>query len=198
MRWEEVEPKVKNIPNLLLNEQGRWLFETAQAVPTNGLILEIGPFEGYSTACLAFGITQPDVRVVTIDTFIGNKTDFVRGREFNCDMLAQFRANMRERDLLDRVTPLVGKSSMFWDNWDEPIDLLFIDGSHQLEDVRGDFIQFYPHVNPCGIIAMHDVDHNYPWTGPIEVWNNYALWMLENHGSCATTLHYGLKPCLRL
>jgi predicted O-methyltransferase YrrM len=197
MRWEEARERLETIPNLLLEGQGRWLFETAQAVEPGGLILEIGPFEGYSTTCLGLGSVESQAHIVAIDTFEGNKTDFVRGRDFNCDILSRFRSNIRSCGLEDRVTVLVGESSVFWDDWNLPISFLFIDGSHQLEDVRGDFIRFYPHVIPCGIVAMHDVDYNYPWPGPIQVWNDYALWMLESRGSCITTLHYGLKPCLR-
>jgi len=40
-----------------------------------------------------------------------------------------------------------------------PVDFLLIDGSHQYEDVRSDFLTFAPLVAVGGIVAFHDADH---------------------------------------
>lgn len=37
------------------------------------------------------------------------------------------------------------------------LDVLFIDGSHAYEDVRGDFLRYRAFVRPGGIIAFHDI-----------------------------------------
>jgi predicted O-methyltransferase YrrM len=42
---------------------------------------------------------------------------------------------------------------------DAPIDFLFIDGSHQYEDVKSDFLTFAPLVAVGGIVAFHDAAH---------------------------------------
>jgi len=43
--------------------------------------------------------------------------------------------------------------------WDKPIDVLFIDGSHEYEFVKSDFEKYSPFVKPGGLIYMHDVTH---------------------------------------
>lgn len=40
---------------------------------------------------------------------------------------------------------------------DEPLDFLFIDGSHYYPDVKKDFEMYYPLVRDGGAIAFHDV-----------------------------------------
>jgi hypothetical protein len=42
------------------------------------------------------------------------------------------------------------------DDFDEPIELLFVDGSHEEEDVRHDFETWVPKVVDGGIVAFHD------------------------------------------
>lgn len=195
IRWRDIESEVRSIPGWLLPGQDRWLFETAQCLTDGAQILEIGPFKGWSTAALAFGCVGTQKHVHSIDTFEGNATDFVRGRDFNGDMLVEFEANIARLELSQYVTTLVGKSSKFWNAWTVPLHLLFIDGSHQFADVKGDFLEFYKHVVPCGIVALHDMNDEYPFPGPRQVWRDWGLWMLEDHGRSHSTMGYGFKRC---
>ncbi len=42
--------------------------------------------------------------------------------------------------------------------WNIPIDLLFIDGGHNYEDVKADTLEFWPHVKKGGTVLLHDYD----------------------------------------
>jgi len=42
--------------------------------------------------------------------------------------------------------------------WKQPIDLLMIDGDHSYHQVKKDFVNFYPHVTPAGLIIFHDIN----------------------------------------
>ena len=68
--------------------------------------------------------------------------------------------------------------------------MLFIDGSHQYEDVIADFNNFYPFVVPNGIIGIHDVIPN--WVGVTKAWNEYIKDRLLDTGAISS-LAYGRK-----
>jgi hypothetical protein len=103
----------------------------------------------------------------------------------------EWRANIERNGLLEYVTPLVGRSQEIAQIWAAPIHMLFIDGSHQFKDVMSDFANFYPHVVPNGIVALHDVVPN--WDGPYRAWHEYIKHQLRGVGAVSTLAH-GRKP----
>jgi hypothetical protein len=72
------------------------------------------------------------------------------------DVLDGFDANMTRLGLWGRVTALRGDSRAVAEMWRNPVGLLFIDASHEYEDVRADYLAWGPHVVPGGMIAFHD------------------------------------------
>lgn len=195
VQWSAIEKKVDSIEGWMMDLQRRWLFETAQSLGSGASILEVGSFKGLSTACLGFGCVGSERHVWTIDTFCGNQTDMVPGTDYVGNMKEEFDANIERLDLEQYVSSLVGKSCKFWHLWESPIDFLFIDGSHQYEDVLGDFVHFGSWVVPGGLIAMHDVRPEAPWPGPWRVWKEKASGMLGRVGTVQTTLRFGFKSC---
>ncbi len=183
-------PNINSIEGLLVSPaQEHWLFKTARSLPDGSNIVEIGSFKGRSTCCLAYGCKGTKKRVFTIDTFEGNNVDFFHKAFFD-----EFWDNVKRCGLTNYVTPIKGLSSEVARFWDKPIHLLFIDGSHEYEDVVSDFLSFFPHVVAGGIVAVHDVVNT--WPGPLKAWNEVIKHHLENTGSC-TTLAYGTKPKAR-
>jgi predicted O-methyltransferase YrrM len=78
-------------------------------------------------------------------------------------------------DRSDRVTNPIYKE--FWTfihgdstkiEWDKPIDVLLIDGSHSYEGVKADFEKYVPFVKDDGLIIMHDVNPGF--TGASKYW----------------------------
>lgn len=187
--WKKFRPQVDAIEGLLVLGQEFWLFKMARSLPDESIIVEIGSYKGKSTCALAFGCVGTRKHVFAIDTFTGNDTDFVgQGRR---DFFDIWRENIEKNDLLQYVTPLVGFSSDISKNWAQPIHLLFIDGSHQYEDVLADFADFFSYVIPGGIVALHDVDPGHQ--GPYRVWDEHAKGKLTDIGRCST-LAFGRKP----
>lgn len=59
------------------------------------------------------------------------------------------------------------------------IDLLHIDGSHEFEDVKGDFFQYYAKMKPGGVILLHDTDSGH--FGPVKFRQEILDGSLYNH-----------------
>jgi len=168
MNFEDVKERIYAIPGLLIPGQEEWLFETAKALPDNAIIVEIGGYLGRSTCSLAFGCVGSRKYVCTIDPF----ADFVWLGGRNPNFFETWQNNIRKNNLLRYVIPLVGFSQDVAKIWAKPIDFLFIDGSHQYEDVLADFNNFYSYVVPGGIVALHDVEKGHP--GVVKVWNQHV------------------------
>lgn len=193
LRWADIVDQVRSIEGWLLEGQDRWLFETTQAMPNHASILEIGGYLGWSTSALGYGCIGTGKRVYCIDTFCGNDVDFIPGRDFEGgDFLRRWQENMDRCGLTGYTVPLVGKSSDYYHAWNKPIHFLFVDGSHQYEDVFHDIGMFYEQVVPGGVVAVHDVHPE--WPGPWRAWHELSGTILENTWTVQDTLAYGLKP----
>lgn len=56
------------------------------------------------------------------------------------------------------------------------LDFLFIDGSHDYDDVKADYILYSPLVRKGGIIAFHDINNtDYPNYGVKPLWDQIKL-----------------------
>lgn len=184
--WRRAWSLGTSVDGWLYPEQERWLFDQAYALPDGAIILEIGSFKGRSTCFLASGCRGTRKKVFAVDTFNGNDRDF--GYR---DFLGEFVGNIKRGGLSRHVQPLVGVSWEVGEAWNKPIHLLFIDGSHEYEDVLRDFEAFFPHVVPGGIVAFHDVHES--WPGPLRAWQDDVRHRLVDVGYCASLAH-GRKP----
>lgn len=70
-----------------------------------------------------------------------------------------------------------------------PFDFIFIDGSHQYDDVKRDVQLFYPSIKPGGVLALHNVIPT--WPGPLKVWTEISD-LLTNKHNCGS-LFWGTK-----
>ena len=193
-------PRIDAIEGFLVSPaQERWLFGAARSLRSGAVIVEIGSFKGRSTSCLAYGCRGSRKHVFAIDTFEGNTKDFTPGTLFERPFYQEFVRNIEANGLSQYVTPLSGQSVDIAKAWTRPIDLLFIDGGHEYEDVLSDFESFFPHVVDGGMVAFHDC-HNFAtdphaqvgFPGVLRVWNENATPVLSDRGMCAT-LAYGRK-----
>lgn len=185
--FTKIWPVVNSVEGFLVSPiQERWFFETALSLPDGANIVEIGSFKGRSTCCLAFGCKGTSKKCFAVDTFRGNSSDFKHEPYFD-----KFWSNIQKIGLSSYVTPVQGLSSEVAKTWSKPIHLLYIDGSHQYDDVLADFEGFFPHVVEGGIVAFHDVIET--WPGPLRVWREVAAPLLKEKGICST-LAFGRKP----
>jgi len=183
--FRRIWPQIDAVEGFLVPGQESWLFRTARALPEGSNIVEIGSFKGRSTCCLAFGCRGTRKHVFAIDTFKNFDLGFP-GQDF----FSVWSRNIERCGLSPYVSSLRGPSSEIAKAWDKPIQFLFIDGSHDYEDVLADFEGFFPHVAAGGIVALHDLVET--WPGPLRAWNESIKHQLTGIGYCST-LGYGRK-----
>jgi hypothetical protein len=194
IEFSDIWPKIDAVEGLLVKGQEKWLFGTARSLPDGARILEIGGYKGRSTVCLAYGCVGSLRHVFTIDRFKGIYKD-VEGKEdleevFVKGFFDEWKANIEANGLENYVTAFACNSLEFARYWRSDIHMLFIDGSHEYEDILNDFLNFFPFVVREGIIAIHDVTAN--WQGPYRAWHENIKKLLINTGS-VSTLAYGRK-----
>ena len=146
MNWTEIS----SIRGWLTRREGKFLYRLAGNVPDNGVIVEIGSYEGRSTVCLAKGIKH-NAKVYSIDPH----TRWCR-RYNEIGTGERFLSNMRNSGVGDRVVPIFDYSYNAARKWYRHINLLFIDGSHDEDSVTRDFKLFFPFVAYGGWIVLHD------------------------------------------
>jgi predicted O-methyltransferase YrrM len=148
---QRVKPLIADVPGWLTDEEGEALYELARRCTGRGVIVEIGSWKGKSTICLGLGSRAGDgVHIFAVDPH----ADYRFG---------DFKANVDRAGIADLVTPVPSLSQDAAGGFAEPIELLFVDGSHVEADVRRDFDQWVPKVVDGGWVAFHDTT----WTaGP--------------------------------
>jgi predicted O-methyltransferase YrrM len=149
-----VKPLIADVPGWLTDEEGAALYELAQRCTGRGVIVEIGSWKGKSTICLGLGSRAGNaVRIYAVDPH----TDYRFG---------DFEHNVERAGIADLVVPIASLSQAAADDFHEPIELLFVDGSHEEALVDEDFDKWVPKVVEGGWVAFHDTT----WTrGPRRV-----------------------------
>ncbi|MDE3178669.1 MAG: class I SAM-dependent methyltransferase [Acidobacteriota bacterium] len=133
----------------------------------NGLLVEIGSFKGKSTIALAMVARSMNLgKVVSIDPHTApSQTDpDLRGQLSSFD---EFMANLRSAGIEDQVEVYRQTSQEAGKGWERPVRFLWVDGDHTYEGASSDISLFLPHLAPGGIVAIHDVLHEFE--GPIRV-----------------------------
>jgi predicted O-methyltransferase YrrM len=153
-----VHALAEGVAGWLSGAEGDLLFTLAQRC-REGCIVEIGSFAGRSTTFLAAG-SEAGARVVVyaIDPHIEPETGQSR--------FPAFQRQIEAAGLSRIVRPIVGTSVQAAGSFNEPVELLFIDGAHDEESVRQDWELWEPRVLPGGYVAMHDTLR---WPAPSHV-----------------------------
>lgn len=128
----------------------------------NGRGVEVGTWLGKSACYMAELIKGNgyNLKFYGVDTFLGeinavDQQDIVKKE--GGSIYKKFLENMRDAKVLDFVTPLQMTSefaSALFE--DESLDFVFIDSSHEYNDVLFDLTIWYPKIKKSGIIAGHD------------------------------------------
>jgi MMP 1-O-methyltransferase len=149
-----VKPLLKDIPGWLTDEEGEALYELARSCRGDGVIVEIGSWKGKSTVCLGLGsLAGASVPIYAIDPHTDHR-------------FGDFKTNVERAGIAELVRPIASLSQPAADSFDDPIELLFVDGSHEYDLVLEDFEKWIPKVVDGGWVAFHDTT----WTaGPRKV-----------------------------
>ncbi len=156
---------IKNVNGYLRDDEAHLLYSLASKCKSKGVIVEIGSWEGKSTICLGLGSKQnKQGKIYAIDPHEGStehKESFGKVNTFK-----NFDNNIRNAGVANLVQPLVMSSHQAVKKVKEPIELLFIDGAHDYESVKQDYLDWAPKVIDGGVIAFHDT---VSWPGPKKV-----------------------------
>jgi predicted O-methyltransferase YrrM len=153
-----IQPLRLNIEGWLDPHETGLLHDLAAQTPAGGTIVEIGSYRGKSTVALALGAKKAGATVWAIDSHdFYEEGDTHYGAADN----AAFMSTIVKAGLGETVRTINLRAEAVARIWETPIDLLFIDGSHEYEDVSRDFYTWAAKV-PTGLIAMHDTSGNWP------------------------------------
>ena len=158
--------EVYTLPGMLTYDEVDCLYRLGQMNHCNGVIVEIGSWQGKSTIALALGAAKAHrEKIYAIDPHV------VQPEEgYLEDTRSAFVANIKRASVDGQVIPMIMTSKEAARDWRLPIRLLWIDGDHRYESVKQDFLLWEPFVVDGGIIAMHDTIRK---KGPKKVlWEN--------------------------
>lgn len=174
-------------------------FETIETIKPE-TIVEVGSWKGLSASVMAKKIQEMnlDCELVCVDTWLGatefweNHNDKNRYESLNLQngypsVYYQFLTNMKELGLSEIVTPFPQTSTnaaRFFKRKNLSAQLIWIDASHEFEDVLQDISSWWEVLDVGGI--MFGDDYCEYWSGVIDAVNMFA----ENHDLEIETASY--------
>ena len=171
-------PHVNEIDGWLLLEEAVELFSLVEKIagpaPT---VCEIGSWKGKSAYVLASALRKRNGGTLfCVDPFTGEgdlasaPTYQKEVSKLDVSLLENFRNTMNHYELFDYIKIIPSKSEDARKKFNSSrIDLLFIDGNHEDDDVFNDFDLWAPLVVSGGYVVVHDVGAVHV-TGPRNVY----------------------------
>jgi predicted O-methyltransferase YrrM len=147
--FEEAWSIADAVPGWLTKEQGRLLFDEAAAAGPGATLLEIGSHQGRSTVLLGRVALTAAGEVIAIDPF-------VEGRLFGGPPTREkFRNNIERAGILSVVRPVEDFSTRARPGWEEGVDLVYIDGKHDVWTFSDD-LRWRAYLPAGGSVLVHD------------------------------------------
>ena len=137
------------------------LYKLGSKCTGRGVILEISSWKGRSTILLTRGCVYGDSsrtfepEVYAVDTF--EHTD--AQTDFGMSTFDDFKSNIKRAGVSKYIIPLIGRSEEVVKDLNKPIEILFIDGSHDYKSVLMDIDNWCPKLIKRGWVAFHDSDY---------------------------------------
>jgi predicted O-methyltransferase YrrM len=146
----------------MLSTELEWLSANAKRRKN---IVEIGSWMGRSTRCLA---DSTPGRVIAVDTWKGSDEDehrrILAGQPEDW-LFNEFAKNLGGHINTGKVIPYQATSleaALDFTEHDCKPDMIFIDASHDYENVKADLEAWYPLLAPGGLFCGHDFNTNHP------------------------------------
>jgi predicted O-methyltransferase YrrM len=164
------QESIDKIKGFLDHTEGLRLFEIAKISSKLGPCIEIGSYCGKSAIYLGTGCKESDGVLYTIDHHRGNEEQ-QKGEEYFdpeiydesnewIDTFGFLRNTLKDFQLEESVVPVVSTSKTVSNNWNTPISLLFIDGSHTFESAFNDYKYWSDYIIKGGYLLIHDIFKN--------------------------------------
>jgi glycosyltransferase involved in cell wall biosynthesis len=144
-----------NYPNLYKSMVERF--------PSGSKFVEIGSWKGMSSAFLAVEIanSNKDIDFYCVDTWGGS----VEHEQYGIDTSSLYDTFLDNMSPLQKYYKAIRAQSLqaVKQFEDKSLDFIFIDASHEYEDVREDIIAWIPKLKEGGVIAGHDyINDDFP------------------------------------
>lgn len=165
----ELQHKVEQhkIKGFLAATEAAALYNAALSVSARGPCLEVGSYCGKSTIFIGSACKQQNAVLFAVDHHRGSEehqpgeqyhdADLLDDSGLGLDSFPVFRKNMGLFGLDDTVVPIVADSDLAAKAWQTPLAMAFIDGGHSHERSLADCLTWSHHVQPGGILAIHDI-----------------------------------------
>ena len=130
------------------------------AIPEDGIIVDIGSFLGRSTHYLGTSLMnagKEDVKIYCVDTFEGSSEH--ANIKLPKDFSSIFRENLKFFIGRDMVRLCQGRSDdiAILERFEEAtVDYVLVDGAHEYDAVKEDIINWWPKLKPNGVMFGDD------------------------------------------
>lgn len=152
---ENIKGIVDPIEGWLSGHEAELLYHSARRCTGKGVIVEIGSYKGKSAIWLAKGSQRgKNIKIYAIDPHEGY-TEYA-GAKTPANTFAEFSRNIEKARASNLIVPIVDTSHHAALSFHEPVELLFIDGSHEYSAVKEDFHDWIPKVVDGGMVMFHD------------------------------------------
>ncbi len=146
--------------------EGAALVEAATTAPAAlGPFLEVGSYSGNSASYLGPVAQRLGTVLFCVDPhrdsvarpigWDGQTPEIVE--DVVVDTLPTFRQTIMDAELEETVIAVVGASSVVAQYWNRPLSLLFLNGSHDEDQLRADFEGWVPQVEVGGLLVINRV-----------------------------------------
>lgn len=129
--------------------------------------LEIGSYCGKSAVYIGTACKKNNAVLFSLDHHRGSEEQQPGQEYFDSDLMDKytgkidtlplFRQTLFDFNLEDTVIPIVGRSETVGKNWQTPLSLIFIDGSHAYDSVLKDYKIWSKHLTVGGYLLFHDI-----------------------------------------
>jgi predicted O-methyltransferase YrrM len=127
----------------------------ARLVKKPDIIVEIGTRNGGSALVLAMNSFVP---VVTIDILADPRLSPEQNARFGYKTPPPLKKHWARFAGGSRIEQVTSPSTSYSHPCSRPIGLVFIDGGHEYEEVKADWLHFFDLINPGGYILLHDYE----------------------------------------
>jgi predicted O-methyltransferase YrrM len=130
----------------------RYCVDYVAAIARAPVIVEVGSWKGRSAVAIGDILRRLSRgKLYAVDPHQGDRGVANRTAE---PTLKAFLKNVKAFGLDDVVIPLVCETKDVL--WKIPVDMVFVDGLHDYENVKRDFDTFDPHLKLGGLVCFHD------------------------------------------
>ncbi len=159
--------KIDEIKGFLDERESERLYQLTLEASKKGPCLEIGSYCGKSSVYIGTACRENNAVLFSLDHHRGSEEQQPGQEYFDPDLLDEqtglidtlpfFRRTLIAFALEDTVIPIVGRSETVGRNWQTPLGMIFIDGSHAYEFVLKDYKVWAKHLMAGGYLVFHDI-----------------------------------------